>query len=398
MPGATRVVPERSKMQEVYIVGALRTPIGKFGGSLSQITAVELTARVVRETLQRSKIDPSKVCQLWLGLARQAGCGPNPGRQASIKAGIPLSVPALTVNQACASGLTAIHQAANSIALGENSIVVAAGAEAMSKVPYLIEKARWGQKMGHQQLTDAMYRDGLYCPLCDKIMGETVQELADEMSISRDSQDQFAVQSHLKASQANQMGHFDAERMEMPELKHDEHLRPEASLADFSKLRPVFSSNGNVTAGNSSGITDGASCVILAGKEAVLRHGLQPLARWEAGLTVALEPERMALGPALAIPQLLKKLNWTVDQVDRFEINEAFAAQVLACQSSLNIPQDRLNTKGGAVALGHPIGCSGNRLIVTLVHEMQRCQLSKAVASLCVSGGMGISAAISSSG
>jgi acetyl-CoA C-acetyltransferase len=382
-------------MQQVYIVSALRTPIGKFGGKVSHLSAVELASRVVEQAVKAAGLQFTDVDQVWLGLARQAGCGPNPARQVAVKAGLPNSVPAITVNQACASGLTAIHQAANGIALGEQEIVVAAGAEAMSRVPYLLEQARWGRKMGHQQLTDAMYRDGLHCPLCDLIMGETVQNIADEMGIGRQAQDDFALESHRKAAQAHAAGHFASERISIKELDCDEHLRPDASLADFSKLRPVFTAGGNVTAGNSSGITDGASCVVLASETAVVRLGLKPLARWEGALTVALEPARMALGPALAIPRLMERMGWNLDQVDRIEINEAFAAQVLACQASLQIPADRLNTKGGAIALGHPIGCSGNRLVVTLVHELQRCQGQRAVASLCVSGGMGIAAALS---
>lgn len=382
-------------MQNVYIVSALRTPIGKFGGKISHLSAVEMASRVVEQAIKAAGLQVTEVDQVWLGLARQAGCGPNPARQLAIKAGLPNSVPAITVNQACASGLTAIHQAANGIALGEQEIVVAAGSEAMSRVPYLLEQARWGRKMGHQQLTDAMYRDGLHCPLCDLIMGETVQNLADEMGIGREAQDDFALESHRKAAQANAAGHFVSERIAMDELDYDEHLRPDATLADFSKLRPVFSAVGNVTAGNSSGITDGASCVILASESAVNRLGLKPLALWQGAITIALEPARMALGPALAIPRLLERIGWTLKQVERVEINEAFAAQVLACQASLQIPPEKLNSKGGAIALGHPIGCSGNRLVVTLVHELQRCQGTKAVASLCVSGGMGIAAALS---
>lgn len=379
---------------EIYIVAAKRTPIGKFGGGWSKIPAVELASRAIQGALKSAAIDSeiqNKIDLVTLGLARQAGCGPNPARQAMVRSGLSPNIPAYTINQACASGLSAVYQGAQNIALGEANLVVAAGAENMSLVPYLMSQARWGQKMGHQTLVDAMYKDGLHCPLCDQIMGETVQALAEEFGIERQEQDDFAVASHHKAAQAD----FSGERLTFSELDHDEHLRPQATSESFAKLPPVFHPQGNITAANSSGITDGASCIVLASAKAVREYGLSPLARWHGAVCVGLEPARMGLGPTLAIPKLLERLGWSMPQIDRFEINEAFAAQVLACNRQLQIPLSKLNARGGAIAIGHPIGCSGNRILVSLVDQLHQDGQGRGVASLCVSGGLGIAAAIS---
>lgn len=379
-------------MTEVCVLAAQRTPIGKFGGALKNRTAPQLGSFIVGQTLMLAGIPPGEISLLILGLARQAGCGPNPARQVALGAGLPVSVPAYTVNQACASGLTAIAEGARHIQTRDAEIVVAAGAESMSSIPYLVEKARWGMKMGHQTFTDAMYRDGLLCPLCDKIMGETVDALAAELSIGRAEQDAYALESQRKVEQARQAGAFATEIIPFPELGEDEHPRGDTTLQSLQKLRPVFAKDGTVTAGNSSGITDGASAVVLSSRAYAEKHGLPILAIYRGSVTVGLEPQRMGLGPVDALRAFERRHGWDLHSVDQFEINEAFAAQVLACLAQLPIEAARVNLKGGAIALGHPTGCSGNRLAVTLVHELNRRGQKRGLASLCVSGGLGICA------
>lgn len=382
-------------MTRVAILSAVRTPIGKFGGQLVEHSAVALGEFATRAALERAGVRGDQVGLTVVGVARQAGCGPNPARQISIRAGIPETTPAYTLNQACASGLAAISQGVGQIRLGEAEVVVAGGAESMSNVPYMLDNsARWGLRLGHKRLTDAMYQDGLFCPLADMVMGETVEALAGEFSIGRDEQDQFASESQSRCQKARQKDLFKDELVTVPirkgEVTHDEHPRDGVTPEKLAKLKPVFAKDGTITAGNASGITDGASALVLASEAFVSKHGLEPLAWYGAGKTVGLAPERMGLGPVHALKAFLGNGNGALEDYDLIEVNEAFAAQVLACHRQLPLPLERVNVNGGAIALGHPIGCTGNRIVVTLLHELKRRQGKKALATLCVSGGLGI--------
>ena len=368
------------------VLAAKRTPIGKFGGSLRSMSAVELGSEVARQTLAEAGLQSEDVGLVVAGLARQAGCGPNPARQIALGSGLPVNVPAYTINQACASGMSAIQAAARHLWLGEAEVVLVVGAESMSNVPYLGTGLRWGQRMGHAPLVDAMYRDGLFCPLCEKIMGETVEALAAEKGISREAQDDWALRSQQLAAAAD----FSHERITLAQLQHDEHSRPDGSLADLARLKPVFSNDGSLTAGNSSGITDGAAALVMVSPAFLARRQLKPLARYIGGLTVALEPARMGLGPVNAFEAYAQRSG--IRDYDWYEINEAFAAQVLACQQELKFPEERLNPHGGAIAIGHPIGCSGARVVVTMLHGLRQRGGGRGWAGLCVSGGLGICA------
>ena len=370
---------------DIPILSAVRTPIGRYGGAFAKVPAVELGARAARTALERAGKTPEEVDLVIVGLARQAGCGPNPARQVAARAGVPWKAPAYTVNQACASGLTAIGLAARHIRLGEARTVLAVGTESMSNVPYLLPQVRFGHKMGHTRLSDAMYQDGLMCPLSEMIMGETVEALAQEYGLGRSEQDEFAARSQQRAEEARKAGRFSAELAPQPELTEDEHPRDGITAESLGKLPPVFSKTGSLTAGNSSGITDGASALVLSTTGT-------PLAWFQDSVTVGLEPQRMGIGPTLAVPALLEKTGQKLSDFDLVELNEAFAAQVLACLKDLPIADDRLNVNGGSIALGHPIGCSGNRIVTTLLHEMARRDAKQGLATLCVSGGQGIAA------
>ncbi|MEE9230899.1 MAG: acetyl-CoA C-acetyltransferase [Acidobacteriota bacterium] len=390
-------------MVDVIVAGAVRTPSGKFGGMLAELTAAELGASAVRETLRRTGIRPEQVDEIVMGNARQAGGGPNPARQIAYRAGLPVTVPAYTVNKACGSGMRAIINAAQSVALGDSGIVLAGGAESMSRVPYLLPRVRWGYRMGNQTLVDAMYQDGFHCPLCDLIMGETAENLVDRHTISREEQDQFALQSQQRATAAIREGRFQAEvapleirsrKGEMTVLSLDEHPRPDSSLEKLGKLQPVFRpEGGSVSAGNSAGITDGAAsmAVMTAGNAAKQR--VQPMARVLGYATAGVDPAIMGIGPVPAIRKLLEKTALSIDKVDLVEINEAFAAQVIACERELGLDHTRVNVNGGAIALGHPVGCSGARIVVTLLHAMKQRKARFGIASACISGGMGIAMA-----
>ncbi len=384
-----------------FIVSAVRTPIGKFGGAFSSLTTVELGAAACGAALERAGVSPDQVGLTIVGHARQAGNGPNSARQVARATGVPVESPAWTLNQACASGLAAIDQAARAIAFGDAEVVLAAGMENMSRVPYLLEKARWGLRLGHEQLTDAMYRDGLFCPMAGRVMGETVEDLVREFDIDREEQDRFAAESQRKCQAAREAGLFDEEivPVEVPGRKGpqtvtaDEHPRSGVTPESLAKLAPVYKlpgGTGTITAGNASGITDGASALLLVSEEYCERHGLTPSARYTGGVTVGCAPERMGLGPVHAVERLFQTRGYSWDQFDLVEINEAFAAQVLACLRTLPVPAEKLNVNGGAIALGHPIGCTGNRMAVTLLHEMKRRKARRGLAALCVSGGLGI--------
>jgi acetyl-CoA C-acetyltransferase len=385
-------------VRPVYVLSAARTPIGKFGGSFAALTAVELGATAARAAIERSGLPASAIDEAIFGHARQAGGGPNPGRQASHRAGVPDSVPAFTVNKACASSLKAITLGALSIAAGENDVVLAGGQECMSATPYLLPRARFGTKMGHTEVVDGMYRDGFLCPLCGQLMGETAENLVREYGISRAEQDAFAVETQRRAGEAIRAGRFADEIVAVTiagkkgdvAVVADEHPRPETTLESIAKLPPVFEKNGTVHAGNSSGITDGAAAVILATEEAVARAGVEPLARVAAWASAGVDPSRMGIGPVPAVRALLEKTKRKLSDIDLIELNEAFAAQMIACERDLSLDMAKVNVNGGAIALGHPIGATGARIVTTLLHEMKRRRASSGIATLCVSGGMGM--------
>ena len=384
-----------------YILSAVRTPMGKFGGSLRELTAADLGVAAARATLERAQLEARHVEEVIFGCARQASVGPNVARQIAVRALGPVlgtPVPAFTVNQACASGLQALALAAERILSGQADCVLAGGAESMSRVPYLVEGARWGMKMGHQRLTDAMYKDGFLDPLSELVMGETAEVLAEEYRIPRDEQDRFACLSHQRAARAWQEGRFAEEvaPLEVPDKKgtrrmeQDETVRADSSEEKLAKLPAVFRENGSVTAGNASQITDGAAALVVVSEARLREAGTEPLARIGEWVTVGVDPRRMGIGPVPAITRLLEKTSTRLEGFELVELNEAFAAQVLACDRELHFDRERLNVNGGAIALGHPIGCSGARIATTLVHEMRRRRARRGLATLCVSGGLGI--------
>jgi len=386
-------------MTDVHIVGAVRTPIGKFGGSLAELSAADLGVSVVTEAMRRANVSPGDVGELIFGNARQAGGGPNPARQISVRAGIPESIAAYTVNQACGSGLKAVILGTQELKLGRSSVVVAGGAESMSRVPYFVEGARWGARLGNKKLVDGMYQDGFLCPLAEQIMGETAETLAVEYGIPREEQDAFAAESQRRAAAAEAAGRFDDERIPLTltdrkgksvAFATDEHVRPDADLESMRKLPPVFSKEGTVTAGNASGITDGASAMVLMTGDALAGSGAQSLGRIVDYEISGVDPRRMGIGPVPAVRALFARHNLTMSDIDVVELNEAFAAQVIACDRDLGFDRERLNPNGGSIALGHPIGCTGARILTTLVHELARRDGRYGLATLCVSGGMGL--------
>jgi acetyl-CoA C-acetyltransferase len=388
-------------LQAVYILSAVRTPIGKFGGSLASLTASDIGVVAAKAAIERAKIQPEQVEETIFGNARQAGGGPNPARQISIRSGVPQEVPAFTVNKACASGMKSIALAYQAILLGDASCILAGGTESMSRVPYYLE-ARWGYRLGNQELVDGMYRDGFFCPMAKMVMGETAEVLAEHYKISREEQDEYALMSQARAGRAIAAGRFDAElapvtiegKKSTTTLSRDEHPFADASMEKLGKLAPVFSKSGTVTAGNSSGITDGAAAVVVANEHFVKTNNLKPLARISAVTSAGVDPRTMGIGPVPALRKLEEKHNLRLHDFGLIELNEAFAAQVLACDRELNFDRDRLNVNGGAIAIGHPIGCTGTRITVTLLHEMLKRNTKRGVATLCVSGGLGMALAL----
>ena len=388
-------------MQAVYILSAVRTPIGKFGGSLASLTAADMGVVAAKAAIERAGVQPEQVEETIFGNARQAGGGPNVARQISVRSGIPQEVPAFTVNKACASGLKSIGLAYQAILLGDASCILAGGTESMSRVPYYLE-ARWGYRLGNQDLVDGMYRDGFFCPMAKMVMGETAEVLAEKYKIPRDEQDDYALMSQSCAARAISAGRFDAElapvtiegKKGATTFTRDEHPFADASMEKLGKLSPVFSKTGTVTAGNSSGITDGAAAVVVASEHFVKKNNLKPLARISAVTSAGVDPREMGIGPVPALRKLDEKHNLRLHEFGLIELNEAFAAQVLACDRELNFNRERLNVNGGAIAIGHPIGCSGTRITVTLVHEMLKRNTRRGVATLCVSGGMGMALAL----
>ena len=374
-----------------FLCAPVRTPIGKFGGALVDKSAPDLGAHAASACLERAGIDPAEVDLTIFGHGRQAGAGPNPSRQIADRAGVPESSPAYTINQACASSLIGIVQAAQQIALGDADVVLAGGTESMSNTPYFLARARWGYRLGHGELIDGMYRDGFLCPLCGELMGATAETLAERYGISRAEQDAYAVESQRRYEAARESGVWESEIAPFPDLDHDEHPRPTTSVEKMKTLPTVFREDGTVHAGNASGITDGAAAMVVASGDAVERLGLEPFGRVVDWSNVGVDPAVMGIGPVPAVRTLLERQELDLDAIDRIELNEAFAAQVLAVASDLDLDLDRTNVNGGAIALGHPIGATGARIVVTLLHEMARHESRLGLATLCVSGGMGTS-------
>jgi acetyl-CoA C-acetyltransferase len=383
----------------VAIVAAKRTPIGKFLGAFRNTTAVELGALVSQRVLGVAGIDPSEIDEVIFGNARQAGGGPNPARQIAYTSGIPESTPAFTVNMACASGLKAVALGADAIRLGRASCVLTGGTENMTQVPFLLDRARLGYRSGHAPLIDGMYRDGFDDPLSDMVMGETAEVLAEEYGISRVEQDRWALMSQQRVANAREERVYSEEivaitargdRGEPVNVTDDEHPRSGMTLEALAKLPPVFKKSGTVTAGNSSGITDGAAAIVLMSEEKAKSRGVNPLGYIRDFVAVGVDPRRMGIGPVPATERLLERQGLDLDDISLIELNEAFAAQVIACQRDLGFDTDKVNVRGGAISLGHPIGATGARILVTLLHEMGRRRSERGLATLCVSGGLGM--------
>jgi acetyl-CoA C-acetyltransferase len=385
-------------MTRVVLAAGVRTPIGNFGGALTGSSAAELGGLAARAALERSKLPADAVEEVIVGHARQAGNGPNIARQIVRRAGLADDVPAYTINKACASGLQAIVSGTQAILLGDRDVVLAGGTEHMSSIPFLATDVRWGKKLGDEPLIDAMYRDGYLCPLCDQLMGETSETLATEYSISREEQDRYALASNQRAGRAWSEGRFASEVVSVTvgegrravTVERDEHPRAYAALDEMAGLRPVFRKDGTITAGNASAITDGAAAIMLMSENAAKRHGVKPQAIVLGYASSGVDPARMGLGPVPAVRELMARLKLDLAAMDVIELNEAFASQVLACDRELKFDREKLNPNGGAISLGHPTGCSGTRIVVTLLAELERVKGRYGLATLCVSGGQGM--------
>ncbi|MCM3483576.1 MAG: acetyl-CoA C-acetyltransferase [Staphylococcus warneri] len=389
-------------MSRIVLAEAYRTPIGVFGGAFKDIPAYDLGATLIKHILKTTQIDPKEINEVILGNVLQAGQGQNPARIASIKGGLPESVPAFTVNKVCGSGLKSIQLAYQSILAGDNDVVLAGGMESMSQSPMLMKNARFGFKMGNQALVDSMVADGLTDVFNDYHMGITAENLVEKYSISREAQDEFAAQSQQKAEAAQNSGAFDAEivPVEVPQRKgepivvlEDEGIRKGTTADKLSHLRPAFKKDGSVTAGNASGINDGASMMLVMTEEKAKELNIKPIAILDGFGTSGVDPSIMGIGPVDAVKKALQRTNQSIEDIDVFELNEAFASQALAVNQELQLPAEKVNTKGGAIALGHPIGASGARILVTLLHQLNE-EKQSGIASLCIGGGQGIATAV----
>jgi acetyl-CoA C-acetyltransferase len=389
--------------QEVVIVSAVRTAIGTFNGTLKNVSAIELGATVIKEALKRAGIDADKVDEVIMGNVLQAGLGQNPARQAAIKAGVPESVSSMTINKVCGSGLKAVHLATQAILAGDAEIIVAGGMENMSMAPYLLMNARDGFKMGDQKLVDSMIRDGLWCAFNDYHMGITAENLCERYEIGREEQDQFAASSQERAVKAIESGRFKDEivPVSIPQRRgddiifdQDEHPRKGTTAETLSKLRPAFKKDGSVTAGNASGINDGAAAVMVMSRAKAEELGIKPLVTIKANASAGVDPSVMGIGPVPAVKKALAKAQMCLEDIQLIEANEAFAAQSLAVDRELKLNRDILNVNGGAIALGHPIGASGARIFVTLIHEMVKRQAQNGLAALCIGGGQGVATVV----
>lgn len=389
--------------KEAVIIGAVRTPVGKFQGSLKGFKATELGAIVVRESVKRAGVSPEEVDEVVMGCVIQAGLGQNPARQAALHGGLPNTVSAVTINKVCGSGLKAVMMAAQGIQLGDTDIVVAGGMESMSNAPYLLPKAREGYRLGNGTLVDSMINDGLWCAFDDQHMGCTGEVVSERFHVSRGEQDEYALQSHRKAGAAIKAGKFKDEivPVEIPQKKGapilfdtDETVREDTSLEVLGKLKPAFKEGGTVTAGNAPGVNDGASAVVVASAELAKSLGVEPMARIVAQATSGTEPKLVMMAPVEAIRRVLKKAGWSISDVDLIELNEAFAVQAVAITRELDLDPERLNVNGGAVALGHAIGQSGSRLLTTMLYEMKRRDAHRGLVALCLGGGNAVAMAV----
>ena len=384
-------------MRPAVILAARRTPLGRFQGKLSAVSAVELGALAAGGVFREFPTAATRLDEVILGCARQAGNGPNPARQVASRAGVADEVPAFTVNKACASGLKSIALAAQAVGAGEADLILAGGMESMSRVPFLLEEIRAGYRLGSREIVDAMYRDGFLCPLCGEVMGRTAENLAEKYGIAREEQDRFAAESQRRAVEARASGRFDGETVPVSvgeeTVRRDEGPREGVTPASLSRLPPAFMENGTVHAGNSCGISDGAAAVLVASEDRAGELGVKPLARIAGFVSAGVDPRYMGLGPVPALEKLERKAGWSRRNADLIELNEAFAAQVLACDRELKLDRDRLNVNGGAIALGHPVGATGARIVTTLLHEMKKRDARRGIATLCVSGGLGMAMA-----
>lgn len=392
--------------KEVVIVSAVRTAIGSFLGSLKDVPAVDLGATVIQEALTQAGVDKEEVDEVIMGNVLQAGLGQNPSRQAAIKAGLSDTVPALTINKVCGSGLKAVHLARQAILAGDADVIIAGGMENMSQAPYLLQDGREGFKMGDKKIVDSMISDGLWCAFNDYHMGTTAENLCDRYEITREEQDEFAARSQEKASAAIEAGRFKDEivAVEIPQRKGDpiifdtdEYVRKGTTAEQLGKLRPAFKRDGSVTAGNASGINDGAAAFVVMSKEKAEELGVTPLATISANANAGVDPAVMGMGPVQAVKNVLERASLSLGDIDLIEANEAFAAQSIAVDKELKFEQDKLNVNGGAIALGHPIGASGARILVTLLHEMKRRDAKKGLATLCIGGGQGVATIVTRS-
>ncbi len=385
--------------QEVVIVSAVRTAIGSFNGSLKNISAPELGAVVIKEALKRGGLTGEQVDEVIMGNVLQAGLGQNPARQAALKAGLPESVSAMTINKVCGSGLKAVHLAAQAILAGDADVVVAGGMENMSQAPYLLKNAREGFKMGDQKMVDSMISDGLWCAFNDYHMGVTAENLCDAYQLSREEQDAFSAESQSKAAKAIEEGKFKEEivPVAIPQRKGepilfetDEYVKKGTTAEKLAGLRPAFKKDGSVTAGNASGINDGAAAFVVMSRAKAEELGIKPLVVIKGNASAGVDPSIMGIGPVSAVKKALAKTNMELNEMDLIEANEAFAAQSLAVGKELDFNKEILNVNGGAIALGHPIGASGARILVTLIHEMKKREAKKGLATLCIGGGQGV--------
>jgi acetyl-CoA C-acetyltransferase len=391
-------------MDEVVIAGAARTPIGTFGGAFADVPATKLGAVAIAEALKRANVKPQQVDEVLMGNVLSAGLGMNPARQASLAAGIPDETPATSINKVCGSGLKTVALAAGAIMLGDADIVVAGGMEGMSSTPYLLPKARYGYRMGHGEVQDHMIRDGLWCVLTDCHMGNTAENVALDREISRADQDAFSAESQQRAGRAWDAGVFAEEvvpvevqqRRKTVVVDKDEHPRPDTTAETLAGLRPAFAPDGTVTAGNASGINDGGAATVVMSRKKAEELGVQPMASIRAYASAGVAPRVMGLGPIPATRKVLARSELSLDDIDLIEANEAFAAQSLAVGRELGWDWERVNPNGGAIALGHPIGASGTRILVTLLYEMKRRQAKRGLATLCIGGGQGISMVVES--
>jgi acetyl-CoA C-acetyltransferase len=392
-------------MEEVVIVSAARTPVGKFQGTLAPLSATQLGAIAVREAVRRAGIDPAKVDECIMGNVVAAGLGQNPARQAALNGGLPPEVSAFTINMVCGSGLKAVALAAQSIQTGNAEVVVAGGMESMTNAPYLLPQGRGGFRMGNSVVVDSMVQDGLWDAFNDYHMGMTGENVAEKYNITREQQDEYALNSHRKAAAARREGRFTAEivPVEIPAKKkgapsesmsEDESIREDASLEALRALKPAFKKDGTVTAGNAPGVNDAAAALVVMSAANAAALGLTPLARIRAQATSGVEPKWVMMAPVTGVRKVLERAGWSADSVDLFELNEAFAVQALGVTRELGLPLEKVNINGGAVAIGHPIGASGARVLVTLIHEMMRRNAKRGVAALCLGGGNSVALAV----